>query len=188
MKTSIFIIALTADLAILVISLIALVNNKFQFWPPPSKKSWQYHTFWSLFRVMLLGLIVLSVLDFNGGNDLWRYYVGIPLTIIGFGLAFYITFYLGWKNAHGEKEGLVTDGFYGWSRNPVYVVSIVGVVGLGIWVHSDFVYVLLAIWTLFYIIAPFLEEPWLEEQYGKEFLTYKARVPRFIGRVYHKRR
>ena len=70
--------------------------------------------FWGLFRVMFLGVIVLSVLDFNGLNgrdSAWRYYLGIPLATFGFGLAFYITFYLGWKNAHGEREGLVTDGF-----------------------------------------------------------------------------
>ena len=187
MKTAIFIIALAADLAILLLSLIALVRKNFQFWPPSSTKSWQYYAFWGLFRVMFLGVIVLSVLDFNGlnGADLvWRYYVGIPLATAGFGLAFYITFYLGWKNAHGEKEELVTDGFYGWSRNPVYVVSIVGLIGLGLAIHSGLVYTLLAIWAFFYIIAPFLEEPWLEEQYGKEFLTYKMRVPRFIGLVY----
>lgn len=136
---------------------------------------------------MFIGVIVLSVLDFNGlsgGSSLWRFYVGIPLAVVGFGLAFYITFYLGWKNAHGEREGLVTDGFYKWSRNPVYVVSIAGLIGLGISVHSGHVYALLVIWGIFYIIAPFLEEPWLEQQYGKEFLAYKARVPRFIGVVH----
>ena len=191
MKTAIFIIAIAADLAILLLSLIALVSKNFQFWPPPSTKSWQYYAFWSLFRVMFIGVIVLSVLDFNGLNgtdSVWRYYLGIPLATFGFGLAFYITFYLGWKNAHGEREGLVTDGFYGWSRNPVYVVSIVGLIGLGLTIHSGLVYTLLAVWGLFYIIAPFLEEPWLTEQYGKEFLSYRARVPRFIGRDYHKRR
>lgn len=186
MKTAIFIIALAADLAILLLSLIALVSNKFQFWPPSTTKSWQYYVFWGLFRVMFIGVIVLSVLDFNGLNgadSVWRYYVGIPLATAGFGLAFYITFYLGWKNAHGEREGLVTHGFYGWSRNPVYVVSIAGLIGLALTIHSGLVYTMLTIWALFYIIAPFLEEPWLEEQYGNEFLSYKARVPRFIGRV-----
>ena len=75
-------------------------------------------------------------------------------------------------------------GFNGWSRNPVYVVSIAGLIGLGLTIHSGLVYTLLAVWGLFYIIAPFLEESWLEEQYGKEFLSYKVRVPRFVGRVY----
>ena len=181
MTNIIFYIALGADVGLLVLSVASLVSKNMQFWPPPSTKSWQYHTFWSLFRVMFLCIVVLSVLDFNGSGSPWRYYVGIPLTLIGFGLAFYITFYLGWKNAPGEKEGLITDGFYEWSRNPVYVVSIAGMIGVGLWVHSNMVYALLAIWAMWYIIAPFLEEPWLEEQYGEEFTRYKERVPRFIG-------
>ena len=186
MEAIIFSIALIADVGILVLSLFSLVNEEFQFWPPPKRNSWQYYVFWGLFRVMVLGVIILSVLDFNGlnGSDsTWRYYVSIPVAVAGFGFAFYITFYLGWKNAHGEKVGLVTDGFYKWSRNPVYVVSIVGLIGLGVSIHSVLVYVLLAIWSLFYFIAPFLEEPWMEKQYGQEFLAYKARVPRFIGRT-----
>lgn len=181
MKTAIFIIAIVADLGILVLSVISLASNKLQFWPPPSTNSWQYYTFWNLFRAMLLGVVVLSILDFNEDSLPWRHYVGIPLAIAGFGLALYITFYLGWKNAHGEKEGLITDGFYRWSRNPIYVVSIAGMAGVGLSVHSSMVSLLLTIWALWYIIAPFLEEPWLEEQYGEEFELYKARVPRFIG-------
>ena len=184
MTNIIFYIALGADVGLLVLSVASLVSKNMQFWPPPSAKSWQYHTFWSLSRVMFLCIVLLSVLDFNGSGSPWRYYVGIPLTLIGFGLAFYITFYLGWKNAHGEEAGLITSGFYAWSRNPVYVVSIAGMIGVGLWVHSSMVYALLAIWAVWYIIAPFLEEPWLEEQYGEEFLTYKMNVPRFIGRVH----
>ena len=40
---------------------------------------------------------------------------------------------------------------------------------------------LLLMWALFYLLAPFLEEPWLEQEYGSEYLAYKKRVPRFLG-------
>ncbi|GAB5450275.1 MAG: hypothetical protein Hals2KO_06030 [Halioglobus sp.] len=104
------------------------------------------------------------------------------MAIIGFALAFYVTYLLGWRDAHGEANGLTTGGWYAWSRNPIYVVSIIGMVGLGLWVHSWLAQSLLLIWAAFYIAAPFLEEPWLEQQYGEVYQEYKLKVPRFIGR------
>jgi protein-S-isoprenylcysteine O-methyltransferase Ste14 len=32
------------------------------------------------------------------------------------------------------------------------------------------------------LLAPYTEEPWLEERYGEEYEAYKRIVPRFIGR------
>lgn len=186
MKTGIFLLSFCAGTAIVLLSLISLASGRFQFWPPPRTDSWQYRTFWMLFRVLVAGVVVLSVMDFEGlgpQNAAVRYFIGIPLAVLGFSLAFYASFYLGWKNAHGEKQSLETDGLYGWSRNPVYVVSVLGFIGLGIAIHSALVYSLLAIWTLLYLIAPFLEEPWLEREYGEAFALYKARVPRFVGWV-----
>jgi len=72
------------------------------------------------------------------------------------------------------------DGAYQWSRNPIYIVSIIGMFGIGITVASWLVTTLLALWALFYLLAPFLEEPWLEKQYGDEYLAYRKRVPRFF--------
>lgn len=186
MKSAVFLVSFFAGLCILAFSLVSLTTKRFQFWPPPNVKSWQYRTFWSLFRVLVLGVVVLCVIDFNGletFNAWWRYFVGVALGIFGFSMAFYMTFFLGWKNAHGENEGLQTGGVYRWSRNPVYVVSILGFIGLGITINSGFVYSLLALWTVIYIIAPFVEEPWLEQQYGRAFTSYKSRVPRFVGFV-----
>ena len=180
----IFNMSLLAGLIILVLSLLSLITQKFQFWPPPSKRTWQYHTFWSLFRILFVGVVVLSILDFNSLFPFklkGRYFLGATLTIIGFSAAFYITFYLGWKNAHGLKKDLKTKGIYAWSRNPIYVVSILGFLGLSIIINSILVYMLLAMLTLIYIVAPFLEESWLEKCYGEEFIVYKSQVPRFLG-------
>jgi protein-S-isoprenylcysteine O-methyltransferase Ste14 len=32
------------------------------------------------------------------------------------------------------------------------------------------------------VLAPFTEEPWLEQRFGEAYLNYKRQVPRFIGR------
>ena len=174
-----FIISCVSGIILLGLSM----SSQLEFWPPSGKDTWQYRLFWLCFRVMLISLVVVCVLDFNGlGGFRTLYYAfGIPLAIFGFGVALYLTIFLGWKNAHGEPEGLKTTGLYRWSRNPIYVVSLIGMFGLGITINSLYVYVLLGLWAILYVVAPFREEPWLEKQYGNEYLKYKARVPRFIG-------
>ena len=120
MDKLLFAITILATSSLLVLALISLWREEIRFWPPPDSKSWQYYTFWTLFRIMFGGVIILSILDFNPVQlaDLWwRYYLGMPFTVIGFGLAFYITFSLGWQNAHGQNAGLKTDGWFRWSRN-----------------------------------------------------------------------
>ncbi len=121
-------------------------------------------------------------MDFNSAIDAsWRYIVGIPLIVIGFGMAILWSSQLGWSNAYGAAKGLKIDGIFRWSRNPIYVVSIIAMVGWALTVGAWSVSTLLAVWALLYLGAPFLGEPWLEKQYGEEFVSYKDRVPRFVG-------
>lgn len=176
-------ISLCCGIAIIILCLVSLSSDRFTLWPPLNTNSWQHYTFWILFRIYMLGLIIVSITDFGSAiiqASLWRYFIGIPLATFGFGLAIYLTNFLGWKNAYGEARGMKIDGAYQWSRNPIYIVSIIGMFGIGITVASWLVTTLLALWALFYLLAPFLEEPWLEKQYGDEYLAYRKRVPRFF--------
>ena len=184
MDQFIFVSSLTAILLILTLSTISYFHKDFVFFPPPKKDTWQYLVFWILFRVMFVGLVILSFRTF--GSDtfiaLWtRYLVWLPLGLLGFGFATYLSIKLGWKNAHGESQGLVVEGWYQRSRNPVYVASMFGMLGWGLFVNSSFVYTLLSLWCLMYLLAPFFEEPWLETQYGEDYQRYKAAVPRFFS-------
>jgi protein-S-isoprenylcysteine O-methyltransferase Ste14 len=106
--------------------------------------------------------------------------VGTLFVLIGFGLATTITLQMGWRNAFGEKKGLRTSGAFAISRNPVYVVTWLGLLGWGLIVADLLVTILLTAWFLMYVLAPLLEEPWLEEQYGDEYVGYKSGVPRFL--------
>jgi len=182
--TLIFGFAFVCTVLILILAVSSLFSKSFQFWPPPEKSSWQYYTFWVLFRLLFISIIFLSIFDFNT-IDFWqhpsRFYIGFILSLVGFSLAFYITYYLGWKNAHGEEEGLITKGWYAWSRNPIYFVSFFGFIGWALVVNSLYVYMIFVILIGFYIFAPFLEEPWLEKLYGEDYLNYKESVPRFFG-------
>jgi len=156
----------------------------FQFWPPPRTNSWQYKLFWILFRLFIFGLVLSAIFDFKRNTSLisleLRLAIGVPICCFGFGLATYWTNFLGWRNAHGEPVQLITDGIYKWSRNPIYVVSIVGIFGFALIVGSLAVGTLLLLWMIIYVVAPFLEEPWLEYQFGNVYQRYKEKVPRFI--------
>ncbi|MGJ8690463.1 MAG: methyltransferase family protein [Gammaproteobacteria bacterium] len=184
MSQIVFTISFSSIVVILALSIFSMNSKKFEFFPPPSKDAWQYKVFWLLFRIMFVGIVFLSVMDFGALKYLsttFRFFLGLPFLVVGFSAAFYLSVILGWKNAHGEQQTLVTTGCYRWSRNPIYVVSLFGIVGWGLLVDSLFVYILLALWGALYVLAPFAEEPWLEKRYGADYVNYKSVVPRFLG-------
>lgn len=178
LPTVVFLIGLAAAVVIVLLSSARFIKRGFEFWPPPSAESWQHGTFRALFRVFFISLLVLSVADFHPGSA-WRYFFGAVLLTIGFGFALNWTGFLGWKNAFGQATGLKTKGPFAVSRNPIYVVSIVGMVGWATVVGSWYLTALLSLWACLYLAAPFLEELWMRENYGTEFIEYAADVPRF---------
>lgn len=178
----VFIISLGSISTIFILCALSLITPKFQFFPPPTSSSWQFHLFWTLFRIFIVGLIVVSFLDFNNLIGSKSYWPGLLLLIGGMGSAIYLSYYtLGKTRTYGGKSELYTKSIYNWSRNPIYLVSFVGMLGWGLFVNSVFTWSLLAIWAVLYLLAPFIEEPWLEQQYGVVYSDYKARTPRFIG-------
>ncbi|WP_416899488.1 MAG: methyltransferase family protein [Minwuia sp.] len=182
-ETAAFSISLISVVSILVLGAMSKCLKELQFFPPPSRGRWQHWLFKLLFRGFVYPLAVLSILVFeftSGPMAIARYAVGGALFVIGFGLAFTITFSMGWRNAFGERQGLKTDGWFARSRNPVYVVTWIGLAGWGLLVMDTSVSILLSLWALMYLLAPAVEEPWLEQQYGDDYRNYKAAVPRFF--------
>lgn len=150
-----------------------------RYWPPEHTATWQHVSFRALFRLGLYPLVALSALLAREGALVWPA-LGLPLVVIGFGGAFLFTGKLGWRQAFGKAEGLVTTGPYAISRNPVYVATWLGLVGWALCLPQAAVLLPLGLWALLYLIAPFLEEPWLKEQFGADFDAYMARTPRFF--------
>lgn len=182
-----FIISLSAGILIVVLTLVSVASEQFSFWPPPCRASWQYRSFWILFRLMFFGIVLLVCVDFRGLGpvDPIVTVFGTLVFCLGFGVALHATGALGWQNAHGERQGLRVTGWFAWSRNPIYVATLFGMFGLGSVVNSVYVNTMLGIWAVMYLAAPFLEEPWLEAQYGQDYCDYKSTVRRFIGRRRH---
>ena len=81
-----------------------------------------------------------------------------------------------WK----PSSALVTDGIFGWLRNPMYVGLAFLVSGLGIAFASDWTLVMLVVAALvihFGVVKR--EERYLEAKFGDAYRQYKARVPRY---------
>lgn len=178
-----FILSLLSAVFIVGLVVMSLVKKQFQFWPPADEKTWQHKTIRWLFRGMVYPLVGLCLLTFKfdaSTAGMVRYGIGALLLIIGFGVAFKGTNFLGWRNAFGEAQGLKTNGLFAYSRNPIYVATWVGLIGWGLIANSGLVTILLVIWAIFYVGAPFLEEPWLEHEYGDAFRAYKKSVRRFL--------
>ena len=184
MHTWFFITAIVTLTLSLGLCLATLVIPKIEYWPPPSRSSWQYRVFWWSYRIILVCLIGLAVVEWTSTRFSFdpssSTILGCVLFVVGIGLATYFTIKLGWRNAHGAKDGLVTSGIFRYSRNPIYVVSVVGFAGFAFMVGSWQVYTLSALLIAFYLIIPFLEEPWLEIQYGESYREYRSKTRRFI--------
>lgn len=78
---------------------------------------------------------------------------------------------------------LVATGLYRFSRNPMYIAVVLVLWGwaLGSGSRAIAVYALL-IMLAFHLRVILGEEPWLARTHGKEWVRYKARVPRWFGR------
>lgn len=176
----VFFLGLGSIGAVTVLSIAPRFVDGLEFWPPPSTESWQHRVFRILFRTFFVCLIILSYLEFEP-HDSWRYVVGGGLLVLGFGLALLWTGYLGWNNAFGDDAGLKTMGPFSLSRNPIYMVSIVGMLGWACLANSIMVSILLALWAALYLVAPFVEEPWMRSRYGDQFTNYSNAVPRYVA-------
>ena len=78
-------------------------------------------------------------------------------------------------------DAIITQGPYRFSRNPIYLATLLLQVGIGIWVNS--------LWFLgLGIVSALLlwrgvvsrEERYLERKFGEEYLSYKGRVRRWL--------
>jgi len=83
----------------------------------------------------------------------------------------------------GARSGLVTDGLYRFSRNPIFLAMFVVFVGLTVWLPT-WPSALLTVGTVFGVRAQVLdEERYLQRAYGDAYRSYTRRVGRFVPRL-----
>ena len=134
---------------------------------------------------LLVTLATFAALFFFCGPR-WSFVVHETMRWIGCGLIFicivgrtWCSLYIGGRKTHE----LVTAGPYSVSRNPLYVFSIIGGVGIG----AQFGAVSVAIFAgvcawLIHILVVRQEERLLLAEHGEVYARYLAEVPRFFPR------
>jgi protein-S-isoprenylcysteine O-methyltransferase Ste14 len=82
----------------------------------------------------------------------------------------------------GQKtQTLVTAGPYSISRNPLYLFSFMGAIGVGLASETLTIPALVAVaFAVYYPYVILKEERVLQGLYGEQFQQYRARVPRFF--------
>jgi len=180
--------ATVGAVGLLDLSLVAtLLVPRLRLWPPPGRDTWQYRLTWTLFAVGFAGFLVVGGLD-AGSLGLHRWVgeagtliIGSTLFMGGTAVASYAMGYLGLRGCLGLEAELVTEGPFAVSRNPGYVGDLLLIVGYVILTDSRLAGIAGVMGALWFLGAPFAEEPWLERQYGDAYRRYKNHHPRFLG-------
>ncbi|MGD0707057.1 MAG: isoprenylcysteine carboxylmethyltransferase family protein [Anaerolineaceae bacterium] len=183
MKLILFSIAFVFELIYILMFIMTIRGRGFRFWPPPSHRSWQFFVSWFLASVIAVNFIFLGLLDFDSFwlPSLWlRSPVPLAMFLFAFAIGIWIEVVFPFHATIGLGNRLITNGPYRFSRNPQYLVDSLSALGYMILTNSWMVWVIGTLGVILNILAPYTEEPWLEERFGDEYREYKARVPRFI--------
>ena len=81
------------------------------------------------------------------------------------------------------RPGLVTQGLYRFSRNPIYAAMFVSLAGFACWLPTWPTFVVLALGAIAVRRQVRDEERYLRRAYGDVYATYASRVGRFVPGV-----
>lgn len=133
-------------------------------------------------RLLLIPVIAVAIFSHHlhaegSGWDRMLSLTGLVLLLLAMGGRL-------WANVHviGRKDQvLVTDGPFSLVRNPLYLFSLLGFLGVGLAMESVFLAGLFGM-VFFATHWPTIlaEERKLETLFGAEYSAYRARVPRFV--------
>jgi len=137
----------------------------------------------------LIAIAILLLLLFTSHS--WQEHTFLDITLQWLGYIFIVTTTLGriWCFIYisGYKDDrLIQYGPYSLVRNPLYVFSFIGTLGLGLASENLLAFTLLVIlFCVFYPSVVLDEETSLKAIYGKAFENYIAKTPRWIPNFKH---
>lgn len=140
-------------------------------------------------------LILWSTNSFNPGWDLPGWLIFLPYLfgalLSGLGLTLLIsTIRLFASRGKGTLApwdppvNLVVEGPYRYVRNPMHSGVFITLYGEGLLFGSVPILIFVtAVFVFHWFYIPLMEERWLKEKFGKEYLNYKRNVPAWIPRL-----
>ncbi len=172
---------LLAHAALLLGAVWCIAFPERRIYPMQSRNGW-FFGMWALFVFVFLSNPALAVVHWNTGPwaDSLRFWLAVPLLLIGIGLTTWGWITLGSKNTSGLRDGFVARGPYAITRNPQYLGDFFIFTGFAIAANSGVAWVTHMLTALVFLLAPAVEEPWLERQYGEDYLRYRRSVSRFL--------
>jgi protein-S-isoprenylcysteine O-methyltransferase Ste14 len=185
MTLFLFLTALLLEIIYILLFILTIRLPGFRFWPPPSAHSWQFFSAWLMASIVFVNFFFLGLLDFDSAflPDLRiRFPIAMIFFIFGVFIGYWGGAVFGLRATIGLGNRLVTRGPYRYTRNPQYIGDCLNALGYMIFTNSWMVGVIGILGVILNLLAPFTEEPWLEERYGEDYREYKRHVPRFIGR------
>lgn len=82
---------------------------------------------------------------------------------------------------HKPTSTIVTSGPYRYTRNPIYIAALLGLVAFAIGFDSLwFLLMMIAIFLVFHFGVILREESYLEQKFDGEYLAYKSKVRRWV--------
>ena len=112
-------------------------------------------------------------------------WIGVAVFAVGFLLAIWsfrqFRDFRADVSTHRRTTFVAATGPFSFSRNPIYLGMLIGLIGAAVAVNSAWILVGLVAWyplIRWGVIAR--EEAYLERKFGDEYLTYKSRVRRWI--------
>lgn len=143
---------------------------------PPRQISRMRHSWMAGLGFALAALVISPAL---AAEEMFEW-AGLLLALTGVGIRCACTLYIG-----GRKErALVTDGPYAVVRNPLYVGSFLGVLGMGLSLGSLVLSLaMVAAMALYYPHVVASEEARLRALFGAAFEDYAKQVPRWWPRL-----
>lgn len=175
-------VAVLVEFAVIVAISVSIVWPDYRIWPP-SSVSWKFWYYWGGSTIVFGALTVVGIYDagsFIFTTAIWDVIGGI-LLIAGLAFAGWAGYTFRMRESFGLDGELYTSGPYQYSRNPQYVGMFATLVGILLIVNSVLLIVGMSPVFVWMALLPFAEEPWLREQFGKEYEAYFRTVPRFLG-------
>ncbi len=132
----------------------------------------------------VFGAVILFLILFSHYSWKPDIYVNLAIEFVAFLLILVCTFGRLWALAYisGHKtKDLITQGPYSLVRNPLYLFSLIGAIGVSL--ASKNILVGALIIFMFVIYYPFViraEEEHLKEVHGEPFAEYASKTPMFI--------